>query len=61
MALSFCVCSLLAISSYLIIIVKPSPIEGPRLVGDTPLDGSCISVPFGTTWTAQITAQSDSR
>ena len=41
--------------------VQLSPLEKPTFVEDTPVDGNCISVPFGTTWTTSIVVQSDTR
>ena len=62
MAVSFWLCYMLAVSSaFLVDTVQLSSLERPHFVGETPLDGSCISVPFGTTWTAKIEAQSNSR
>ena len=37
-------------------LVEPS---GPSFVGDTPVDGSCISVPYGSKWTMRVVVQSD--
>ena len=53
---------LLAILSYcMVCIAQLSPLERPKFVEDTPVDGSCVSVPFGTTWTTSIVVQSDTR
>lgn len=34
---------------------------GPHFVGDTPVDGSCISVPYGSKWTMQVVVQSETQ
>ena len=36
-------------------------LRGPHFVGDTPLDGSCISVPYGSKWTMQVVIQSETQ
>ena len=36
-------------------------LRGPRFVGNTPVDGSCISVPFESKWTMQVVVRSDAQ
>ena len=36
---------------------SPPCTSQPELVGATPLDGSCIGVPFDTSWSATLTAR----
>ena len=36
---------------------NPPCTSQPELVGTTPLDGSCIGVPFNTSWSATLTAR----
>ena len=38
--------------------VDAAELGGPHFVGETPLDGSCISVPHGSKWTMQVVVQS---
>ena len=36
-------------------------LRGPQFVGNTLLDGSCISVPYGSKWTMQVEVQSETQ
>ena len=38
-------------------ILSSSCADQPELVGTTPFDGACISVPFNTSWNAMIIAR----
>ena len=45
----------------LVDVARPTPLMGPRFIGDTPPDGSCFSVPYGSKWNLHAVVQSDSQ